>query len=81
VAHNLLAMGASVRLVGLAGTDEAGDRVAAGSPALGCRRSIWSAPRNGRRRGRLRIVTTRHQQVARVDYEETATSTARWRSR
>jgi D-beta-D-heptose 7-phosphate kinase/D-beta-D-heptose 1-phosphate adenosyltransferase len=69
VAHNVQALGAHVRVVGVVGEDEAGARVVAdlgiaGADASGLRRD------SGRPTTRkLRIVTTRNQQVARVDYE------------
>jgi D-beta-D-heptose 7-phosphate kinase/D-beta-D-heptose 1-phosphate adenosyltransferase len=69
VASNVQALGAQVRIVGIVGEDEAGARVVAalgiaGADASGLRRD------SGRLTTRkLRIVTTRNQQVARVDYE------------
>jgi D-beta-D-heptose 7-phosphate kinase/D-beta-D-heptose 1-phosphate adenosyltransferase len=69
VAHNLAAMGARVDIVGLVGRDEDGSRLrgaleAAGIPAA---RLVEDAGRRTTRK--LRVVTTRNQQVARVDYE------------
>ena len=73
VAHNLAALGARVSLVGVVGTDAAARRLREQLTRRGHRRR-----RAGRGRGRptvekVRIVTGRNQQVARIDYEETAT--------
>jgi D-beta-D-heptose 7-phosphate kinase/D-beta-D-heptose 1-phosphate adenosyltransferase len=69
VAHNLRALGARADVVGLVGDDEAGGRLVADLRAIG----VGAA---GVRRDparpttlKLRVVTTRNQQVARVDYE------------
>jgi D-beta-D-heptose 7-phosphate kinase/D-beta-D-heptose 1-phosphate adenosyltransferase len=69
VAHNISALGAEARLVGLVGDD---------APASELRRELMTcgvdgsglvtAPRPTTRK--VRIVTTRHHQVARIDYEE-----------
>jgi D-beta-D-heptose 7-phosphate kinase/D-beta-D-heptose 1-phosphate adenosyltransferase len=69
VAHNLTALGASVGLIGLTGQDADGDRLLT---ALGQSRieaaGVIREP--GRRTTKkVRLVTTRHQQVARIDYE------------
>ena len=69
VAHNLAAMGARVQMVGVIGTDDHGDRLCAALSAAGIDREhlIEDAGRCTTRK--LRIVTARNQQVARIDYE------------
>jgi D-beta-D-heptose 7-phosphate kinase/D-beta-D-heptose 1-phosphate adenosyltransferase len=72
VAHNIRALGATPRLVGLVGQDDAADALrqvlaAAGLDASGL---VVDPARPTTRK--VRIVTTRHQQVARVDYESDA---------
>jgi rfaE bifunctional protein kinase chain/domain len=72
VAHNLAALGAQVSLVGVVGTDLAGARLRAelrashiadeGLVEDPCRPTVE----------KVRIVTDRNQQVARVDYEQDA---------
>jgi D-beta-D-heptose 7-phosphate kinase/D-beta-D-heptose 1-phosphate adenosyltransferase len=72
VAHNVRALGGRVDLVGLVGRDTAADRLRAEMAArgMGCD-GIVSDP--GRpTTTKQRIVTTRNQQVARVDYEDDA---------
>jgi D-glycero-beta-D-manno-heptose-7-phosphate kinase len=69
VAHNARALGGGVELVGLVGQDEAGGRLRAEVSALGIGAGglVTDASRGTTRK--LRIVTSRNQQVARVDYE------------
>ena len=69
VAHNLAAMGARVQMVGVIGTDDHADRLRAALSAAGIDREhlIEDAGRCTTRK--LRIVTARNQQVARIDYE------------
>ncbi len=68
VAHNIRALGAAPRLVGLVGRDEAGDRVRRALADAGIDHDlVEDAARPTTRK--VRLVTTRHQQVARVDYE------------
>jgi D-beta-D-heptose 7-phosphate kinase/D-beta-D-heptose 1-phosphate adenosyltransferase len=72
VAHNLAALGAQVSLVGVVGVDEAATRLGA---ALAAARipSLGLAEDPGRPTvEKVRIVTDRNQQVARIDYEEDA---------
>jgi len=69
VAHNLVTLGGHVSLVGVIGTDPASARLAISwrppaSSAEGLRRGSQSADD-----GKVRIVTERNQQVARIDYE------------
>lgn len=69
VASNVHALGGRATLVGLAGTDRAGEQLLAELTALGI--DLAGLVRDGERRTtvKMRIVTDRHQQVARVDYE------------
>ncbi|HEY8549424.1 MAG TPA: PfkB family carbohydrate kinase [Vicinamibacterales bacterium] len=69
VAHNIRALGAEPLLIGLVGRDESAQRVrdALAAAGIGCDLLIEDPARPTTRK--LRIVTTRHQQVARVDYE------------
>jgi D-beta-D-heptose 7-phosphate kinase/D-beta-D-heptose 1-phosphate adenosyltransferase len=72
VAHNLAALGAQVSLVGVVGVDEAARRLGA---ALASARipSLGLVEDAGRPTvEKVRIVTDRNQQVARIDYEEDA---------
>jgi D-beta-D-heptose 7-phosphate kinase/D-beta-D-heptose 1-phosphate adenosyltransferase len=69
VAHNVAALGGRVDVIGVAGSDAAADTLRAhldrariGSSAL-----VADAARSTTRK--LRVVTTRNQQVARIDYE------------
>jgi D-beta-D-heptose 7-phosphate kinase/D-beta-D-heptose 1-phosphate adenosyltransferase len=70
VAHNVAALGGRPRLVGVVGQDEAAARLAGdlSSRQVAVDGLIEDAGRPTTRK--LRIVTTRNQQVARVDYEE-----------
>ena len=69
VAHNIHALGGHVRLVGVVGNDEARDRLAAelAQVGIGTEGLVTDDGRPTTRK--LRIVTSRHQQVARIDYE------------
>jgi rfaE bifunctional protein kinase chain/domain len=72
VAHNLQAYGAGVDLVGVVGADVAADRLAAEMDRLGLSPAgLVTAPGRPTTR-KMRVVTTRNQQVARIDYEEDA---------
>lgn len=72
VAHNLRAYGAAVDLVGVVGVDAGGDRLVAEMDRLGL--SPAGLVRTGARptTRKMRVVTTRNQQVARIDYESDA---------
>lgn len=72
VAHNVRALGAKAELVGVVGTDEAGGRLLAElkRESIGASGVLAHAARRTTRK--MRIVTTRNQQVARVDYETDA---------
>ncbi|HTI37062.1 MAG TPA: D-glycero-beta-D-manno-heptose-7-phosphate kinase [Vicinamibacterales bacterium] len=68
VAHNVRAMGGRVRIVGLVGSDPDADRLRTALKAADISAHLIDDP--GRRTTRkLRVVTTRNQQVARIDYE------------
>jgi D-beta-D-heptose 7-phosphate kinase/D-beta-D-heptose 1-phosphate adenosyltransferase len=69
VAHNAAALGAAVQLVGVVGRDEAARTVAHALGEIGVPTDglVTAADRPTTRK--MRIVTTRNQQVARVDYE------------
>ena len=70
VAHNVAALGGSVEIAGLVGNDAEGTRLLADLRARGHRHSARSSPTSDRCTTRkLRVVTTRNQQVARIDYE------------
>ncbi len=72
VAHNIRALGATPRLVGLVGADDAAAtlRRALGDAGIDAAGLVEDPARPTTRK--VRIVTTRHQQVARVDYESDA---------
>jgi len=69
VAHNVRALGGEVDLVGLTGTDAAGQRLRRllGERAIGTSGLVADPSR--RTTTKLRIVTNRNLQVARIDYE------------
>lgn len=68
VAMNLAALGAAVTLVGVVGHDEAAGRLQAQLEAGGVHCALVPDPTRCTTR-KLRIVTQRQQQVARVDFE------------
>jgi rfaE bifunctional protein kinase chain/domain len=70
VAHNAAALGGHVQLIGLLGKDESAATVRADLKKLGIGSSgiVDDADRCTTRK--LRVVTTRNQQVARIDYED-----------
>jgi D-beta-D-heptose 7-phosphate kinase/D-beta-D-heptose 1-phosphate adenosyltransferase len=72
VAHNLATLGADARLVGLIGDDEAGRKIRSSLTEAGLNdtRLVTDSSRPTTRK--VRVVTSRNQQVARVDYESTA---------
>ncbi len=69
VAHNIAALGGRAELVGLVGEDAEAARLRRELEALsiGCRGIVATTDRCTTRK--LRVVTTRNQQVARIDYE------------
>jgi D-beta-D-heptose 7-phosphate kinase/D-beta-D-heptose 1-phosphate adenosyltransferase len=69
VAHNVAALGGRVEMIGLAGQDPEADRLRADLARLSIGTSgIVTDPTRCTTR-KLRVVTTRNQQVARIDYE------------
>jgi D-beta-D-heptose 7-phosphate kinase/D-beta-D-heptose 1-phosphate adenosyltransferase len=70
VAHNIAALGGRVRVVGIVGADEAADRLRADLDRLGIDASGLVADKDRCTTRKLRVVTSRNQQVARIDYEE-----------
>lgn len=69
VANNVRALGGSVELVGLTGADSAGQRLRQILMTCGIGTSGLVVDASRRTTTKLRIVTTRNQQVARIDYE------------
>jgi rfaE bifunctional protein kinase chain/domain len=69
VANNVRALGGSVELVGLTGADGAGQRLRHLLTACGIGTSGLVEDPSRRTTTKLRIVTTRNLQVARIDYE------------
>src|SRR5262245_21872202 len=69
VAHNVAALGGTVEIAGLVGNDPEGSRLMEDlrSVGIGTRAVIADSSRCTTRK--LRVVTTRNQQVARIDYE------------
>ena len=69
VAHNVAALGGRVELVGLVGGDPEAERLRRDleTRSIGCAGLVVSRDRCTTRK--LRVVTTRNQQVARIDYE------------
>jgi len=75
VAHNIAALGgrpSCVALVGLVGADDAGRRVRAALAAAGLSADGLVEDRDRPTTEKVRVVTERHQQVARIDYEREA---------
>ena len=72
VAHNINALGGRASLIGVVGNDAAGDRLsrllaASGLDGVGLVRDPGRATTE-----KVRVVTERNQQVARIDYENDA---------
>jgi D-beta-D-heptose 7-phosphate kinase/D-beta-D-heptose 1-phosphate adenosyltransferase len=72
VALNAHALGARVEIVGLVGTDQGADRLRELLSAAGVGASGLISDDTRRTTTKVRIVTMRNQQVARVDYESDA---------
>ncbi len=68
VAHNVAALGGAASLIGTVGDDEDGRRLAAELTARGVPASALVSC-NRRTTTKVRVVTNRNQQVARIDYE------------
>jgi rfaE bifunctional protein kinase chain/domain len=69
VANNVRALGGNVELVGLTGADSAGQRLRHLLTASGIGTSGLVVDSSRRTTTKMRIVTTRNLQVARIDYE------------
>ncbi len=69
VAHNLRALGAAVDLIGVVGADEAGTQLKNELAAKGIHSTGLITDPARKTTTKMRVVTTRNQQVARVDYE------------
>jgi len=70
VAHNAAALGARVEVVGVTGNDDAAATLRSGLERLGIGSSGLVGDATRRTTRKLRVVTTRNQQVARIDYED-----------
>jgi rfaE bifunctional protein kinase chain/domain len=70
VAHNAAALGARVHAIGLTGKDDAAATLRAGLERLGIGSSGLVEDPERRTTRKLRVFTTRNQQVARIDYED-----------
>ena len=70
VAHNTAVLGGRAHVIGLVGTDEAAGRLRADLERLRIGSSGIVEDRHRYTTRKLRIVTTRNQQVARIDYED-----------
>ncbi len=70
VAHNVIALGGRVEMVGLTGEDPDAARLRDALARLGVGTSGLVTDAGRRTTRKLRVVTERNQQVARVDYED-----------
>jgi D-beta-D-heptose 7-phosphate kinase/D-beta-D-heptose 1-phosphate adenosyltransferase len=69
VAHNLAALGGKVEIAGVVGNDPEGTRLIAALRTAGIGIGAVIADKDRCTTRKLRVVTTRNQQVARIDYE------------
>ena len=69
VAHNIVAMGGKALIVGVVGADADAARLVADLEALGIGAAGLITDPDRCTTRKLRVVTTRNQQVARIDYE------------
>ena len=69
VAHNLAALGGKVEIAGVVGNDPEGTRLIAALRSAGIGIGAVIADKDRCTTRKLRVVTTRNQQVARIDYE------------
>jgi D-beta-D-heptose 7-phosphate kinase/D-beta-D-heptose 1-phosphate adenosyltransferase len=69
VAHNVAALGGRVEMIGIAGDDAEAERLGADLRRLSIGTSGIVTDRSRCTTRKLRVVTTRNQQVARIDYE------------
>jgi D-glycero-beta-D-manno-heptose-7-phosphate kinase len=70
VAHNVRALGGQVRLLGVVGSDDSGEGLKRELASGGIGTSDLVEDRSRPTTRKLRVVTDRNQQVARVDYED-----------
>jgi D-glycero-beta-D-manno-heptose-7-phosphate kinase len=70
VAHNAATLGARVHIVGIVGDDAEGGVIRAEFAKLGIDSSGVVSDHERRTTRKLRVVTSRNQQVARIDYED-----------
>ena len=70
VAHNAAALGGRVHVVGIVGEDDEGGLIRSEFAKLGIDSSGVVSDRERRTTRKLRVVTSRNQQVARIDYED-----------
>ncbi len=76
VAHNLAALGANVSLIGIVGRDAAADRLREALTKAGVPATHLVVDPSRLTTEKVRVVTERNQQVARIDYEEDAVANA-----
>jgi len=69
VAHNVAALGGTVEIAGVVGSDAEGARLMADLRAVGIGTGAVISDGTRCTTRKLRVVTTRNQQVARIDYE------------
>ncbi len=69
VAHNVAALGGQVEIAGVVGNDSEGTRLLAEMRRAGIGTAAVVVDRDRCTTRKLRVVTTRNQQVARIDYE------------
>ena len=72
VAHNLRSLGAAVDLIGVTGNDESGAQLRSELAAKGIHDTSLITDLSRRTTTKVRVVTTRNQQVARIDYESSS---------
>ncbi len=72
VAHNLAALGARVSLVGIVGRDAGADRLRDALSGAGVSSECLAIDPSRRTTEKVRVVTERNLQVARIDYEDDA---------
>jgi D-beta-D-heptose 7-phosphate kinase/D-beta-D-heptose 1-phosphate adenosyltransferase len=70
VAHNLAVLGARASLIGIVGDDAAGQTLRAQLAAVGVNGDGLVVDRDRPTTEKVRVVTERNQQVARIDYEQ-----------
>lgn len=70
VAHNVAALGGRVEMIGIAGEDADRERIREELGRLGMGAHGIVTDQSRRTTRKLRVVTTRNQQVARIDYED-----------